>query len=188
MLLKSIFLDSLTVVFLLQSVFLNNFFSSLYISGWYGTCSKLLCLFIFTNVIQIEEKTHVPVIVRFPDYGFNENIHSVYWFYEWAVFLIHLFYDAHKNKELVSFESWEKKKLDCAIFGKICCVACAISRAGQLICLRNSLHERDVSLASQHLKARFSKTIVFIMGTIVHWTNWSSIFHWRNYSKINYNI
>ena len=30
---------------------------------------------IFTNLIQIEEKTHVPVAIRFLDYAFNENIH-----------------------------------------------------------------------------------------------------------------
>ena len=32
----------------------------------------------------------------FPDYAFNENIH-MYCFHEWDVFLIHLFYDHHKN-------------------------------------------------------------------------------------------
>ena len=35
-----------------------------------------------------------------------------------------------KIKEHVSFESREKKKLACAIFGKICYVASAIIRAG----------------------------------------------------------
>ena len=47
--------------------------------------------------MQIEEKTHVPVTVRFPDYACIENIHNMYWLHEWDVFLIHLFYDRHKN-------------------------------------------------------------------------------------------
>ena len=29
----------------------------------------------FTNLIQIDKKKHVPVTVHFPDYAFNENIH-----------------------------------------------------------------------------------------------------------------
>ena len=57
--------------------------------------------------------------------------------FSWYTFLIT---DA-KIKEHFSFESWEKKEtFACAIFGKICYVACAINRAGQLICLRASLH------------------------------------------------
>ena len=52
---------------------------------------------IFANIIQMEEKIHVPVTVCFPDYAFNENIHSMYLFHEWDVFLIHLFCDRHKN-------------------------------------------------------------------------------------------
>ena len=48
-----------------------------------------------------------------------------------------------KIKEHFSFESWEKKKLACAIFGEICSAASAINRAGQLICLRASLHDSD---------------------------------------------
>ena len=54
-------------------------------------------VFIFTNLVQIEEKTHVPVTNRFPDYAFNENIHNMDCFHEWDVSLIHLFYDRHKN-------------------------------------------------------------------------------------------
>ena len=43
---------------------------------------------------------------------------------------------------------WQTQKLKaslfaCAIFCKICYVACAISRAGKLICLRACLLERD---------------------------------------------
>ena len=48
-----------------------------------------------------------------------------------------------KIKGQVSFEPLEKKKLACAIFDKICYVACAINRAGKLICMRACLHERD---------------------------------------------
>ena len=71
------------------------FFSWLFMSSAYSTCSKLL-LFIFTNLIQIEEKTRVQVTVRFADYAFNENI-NIYCFHEWNVFLIHLFNDLRKN-------------------------------------------------------------------------------------------
>ena len=31
----------------------------------------------FTNLIQIDEKTHMPVTVHFPDHAFNENIHNM---------------------------------------------------------------------------------------------------------------
>ena len=58
---------------------------------------KIDLFFIITNLIQIKEKTHVPVTVRFPDYVFNESIHNMYCFHEWDVFLIHHFYDRHKN-------------------------------------------------------------------------------------------
>ena len=44
-------------------------------------------VFIFTNLIQIQEKTHVPVTVRFPDYAFNENIYNVMMFI-WNCLLI----------------------------------------------------------------------------------------------------
>ena len=56
-------------------------------------------VFIFINLIQIEEKTHVAI--HFHDNAFNENIHNMYCFHEWDVFLIHLFYDRHKIKEHV---------------------------------------------------------------------------------------
>ena len=36
---------------------------------------KIVLLFIFTNLIQIEEKRQEPVTFHFPDYVFNENIH-----------------------------------------------------------------------------------------------------------------
>ena len=44
---KPIILDSLPVVFLLPSIFLNNFFSSLFMSSGYSTCSKLFCFYIY---------------------------------------------------------------------------------------------------------------------------------------------
>ena len=55
------------------------------------SCSRAL--------IQIEEKTHVPETIHFPDYVFNENTHSMYCFHEWdiSLILIHPFYDRHKN-------------------------------------------------------------------------------------------
>ena len=60
--------------------------------------------------------------------------------FSWYTFLMT---DAN-IKEHTSFESWEKKEtFACAIFGKICYVACAINHARQLICLRASLHEGD---------------------------------------------
>ena len=78
-----------------------------------------------------------------------------------------------KTKEHVSFESWEKKETSaCIIFGNTYYVACAINRAGQLICLLASLHEPDrVGLIYKlsHLKAKFNKTIiVFIMRATIH--------------------
>ena len=47
-----------------------------------------------------------------------------------------------KNKSLLSDEG-KKEVFAGTIFGNICCVACAINRAGKLICLRACLHERD---------------------------------------------
>ena len=57
----------------------------------------------------------MPVTVHFPDYDFNENIH-IYCFHEWDVFLIHVFYDRHKNQRTGLIESSEKKKLLLAQF------------------------------------------------------------------------
>ena len=39
---------------------------------------KIVLLFIFTNLIQIKEKMHVPVTFHFPDYFLNENMHNVF--------------------------------------------------------------------------------------------------------------
>ena len=75
----------------------------------YIRCSKLL-FFIFTNLLQTKEKTHLPVTVRFPDYAFNENIH-MYCFHKWDVFLIYLFlWQTQKliNKSLLNLG--ERKK------------------------------------------------------------------------------
>ena len=45
--------------------------------------------------MQIEEKTHVQLTVRFADYAFNEII-DIYCFHKWDVFLIHPFNDTQK--------------------------------------------------------------------------------------------
>ena len=65
-------------------------------SSTYSMCSKFL-FFIFTNLIEIEEKTHMQVTVRFANYAFNENI-DIYCFHKWDVFLIHLFNNMQKLK------------------------------------------------------------------------------------------
>ena len=123
-----------TMVFLLLSIFLNIFFLLAFLWVPDIVRAQNYFAFTFTNLIQVEEKALVPVTIRFPDYAFNENIHNMYCFQEWYVSLIHFFMTDTKNKEHVSFESWEK----------ICYVAFAINHAGQLIFLRNStsLHER----------------------------------------------
>ena len=46
-----------------------------------------------------------------------------------------------KNLRKVSFESPEKKKLACKIFGKVSYVACAINHAGKLLSLCGCLHK-----------------------------------------------
>ena len=149
---------------------------------------KIVLLFIFANLIQIEEETHLQVRVCFPDYAFYENIHTCS-FHEWDVFLIHLFNDRHKNERTHLFwVSRKKETFACTIFSLICYVACAINCADQVIaCMPACMRAiAQVSLTSMHLKAKFNKTIVvFIMEAIVHQTSWSFISHWRNYSKIN---
>ena len=67
--------------------------------------------------MQIKEKTHVPVIICFSDYSF-------------MYVLLYIICNMQMNTSLLSLE-------------KICYVAFAINRAGQLICLRVSLHERN---------------------------------------------
>ena len=56
---------------------------------------------------------------------------------------LYLFYNRHRNLRKVSFESWGKKTFACAIFGKICYVACVINPASKLICLYACLHGCD---------------------------------------------
>ena len=108
------------------------------------------------------------ITARFPKYAFKENIICIGFMngmFSWYIF----FMTDTKIKERVSFESSGKKTFACAIFGKICYVACVINRTGRLIFRRADLHECDFSLTSFHLKARFNKVIiVFIMGTIEH--------------------
>ena len=68
------------------------------------------CFFIFTYLIKIEEKRHVPVTVHFPDYDFHESIH-MYCFHKWDVFLIYLFLcqtQKLSNKSLLSLEKKNK--------------------------------------------------------------------------------
>ena len=69
-------------------------------------------VFIFPNLKQIEEKTHVPVTIRFPDYIFNKNIHSMYCFHGWDVSLTNFFYDTQKLNYM-SLLSLEKKRNLC---------------------------------------------------------------------------
>ena len=132
----------MTVVFLLLSIFLNIFF--LFAFLWVADIvrAKNYFAFTFTNLIQVEEKTLVPVTIHFPNYAFNENIHNMYFFQEWYVSLIHFFMTDTKNKEHVSFESWEK----------ICYVPCTINHAIQLIFLRTSLNEPSKNLKNHWLK------------------------------------
>ena len=107
----------------------------------YSTCSKLF-FYMFTNLIQIEEKTQVPVTVYFHNYVFNENIH-MYCFHEWEVFLIYIFLWHTKTKEQVSFEK-ERKLLSAQFLVKFV-VTCAINHIGKLIPLHACLHERNRS-------------------------------------------
>ena len=151
------------------------------------------CFFFkFTNLIQTEKKTHVPVTVGFPDYAFNENMHDVL-LSQMGCFPDTLFLwqtQKLKNTSLLSLK--KKKELLLARFsGKFVTLpAWSIALANWFACMRvcTSAIAR-VSFTSLHLKTKFNKTIfVFIMGAIVHSTSWSSISRWRNYSKIDYNI
>ena len=80
----------------------------------------------------------------------NENIHIC------SVFLIYLLWKTQKlsNKSLLSSER-KKSTFACAIFGKICYVACAINRAGKSVCLRACLPARARSRRS-HWQACFT--------------------------------
>ena len=81
-------------------IFSPRFFTS---SG-YSTCSQLFC-FLYL-LILVKEKMNKSVTVHFPDYAFNENIHNMYFFDKWDVFLRHLFFMRDKKiKKHVSFAS-----------------------------------------------------------------------------------
>ena len=108
----------------------------------YSMYSKSL-FSIFTNLIQTEEKMHLPVAVCFSDCAFNEKIHK-YCFHEWNVFLIYLFLWQTQKLSTSLFKSWEKRYIfACMISSKICYVACTINHAGKLICLCAYLHEHN---------------------------------------------
>ena len=70
-------------------------------------CAQNYFVFLFINLIQIKEKTHVPVAIHFSDYAFSENVHNMYCFHKWDVSLIHLFHDTQTIKKHVSLESLE---------------------------------------------------------------------------------
>ena len=131
-------------------------------------CWKLF--FIFTNLIQIEEKTHVQVTVRFPNFAFNENIH-IYCFHEWDIFLIHLFNNRRKNKRtLLLWVLRKKKKLLLKPFSVkfVMLPARSIALANWFACVLACMPIALFSLTSLHLKVKFNKTIiVLIMGAIV---------------------
>ena len=53
------------------------FFSLLFMSTTDIVRAQNYFVFYISNLIQIEEKTHVPVTVPFLDYAFNENIYNM---------------------------------------------------------------------------------------------------------------
>ena len=106
-----------------------------------NSCSSALLFFIFINLIQIKEKTHMPVTVYFPGYAFNENIY-IYCFHKWDVFLIYLFlWHTQKlsNKSLLRVLS----KKEVVQFSVKCYALCVINSAGKLICLFACLQKRN---------------------------------------------
>ena len=125
---------------------------------------KIVLFFIFTNLIQIKEKTCVQVTVCFPDYAFNENIHLL--FSQMECFPNISFY------KHISYESWEKNKLLLAWFLAnfvmlpAWLIALANWFASMPACMRAII---QVSLTSLHVKAEFNEMIiVLIMRAIVH--------------------
>ena len=66
----------------------------------------LRIIFYITNLIQIEEKVHVPVTIHFLDYAII-CIVFMNGMFPWYTF----FMADTQIKEHVSFESWEKKEL-----------------------------------------------------------------------------
>ena len=155
---------SLTVVFLLLSIFLNKFFLLAFLSSGYSTCSKLFCFFLqkkrtcksqFAFPITPLMKTYISIVFT------NEM-------FSWHTFLM----TDEKIKEHVSFESREKKKLLFARFsGKFVVLpARSIALANWFACMPACMRAiAQVLLTSLHLRAKFKKTIiVLIMGAIVH--------------------
>ena len=110
-----------------------------------NSCSSALLFFIFINLIQIKEKTHMPVTVYFPGYAFNENIY-IYCFHKWDVFLIYLFlWHTQKlsNKSLLRVLS----KKEVVQFSVKCYALCVINSAGKLICLFACLQNATVRVS-----------------------------------------
>ena len=61
-------------------------------------------------------------------------------FYEWNVFAD---YDRHQNLRTGLFLDLRKWNVASLIFGKICCVSCAINCTGKLICQHVCPHMHD---------------------------------------------
>ena len=120
-------------------------------------------VFIFTNLIQIKEKTYMPV-----------TVHVL--FSRMGCFPYTPFLWQTKIKEHVSFESWKRRKLLLEQFSvKFMLPAQSIALAIWFACVPACTSTIAwVSLTSKvkadlHLKAKFNKTIiVFIMEAIVH--------------------
>ena len=179
------------MVFLLRIYFLKYFFSPCFLWVVDIVHGQNCFVFIFTNLIQVEEKTHVPVTVHFPNYAFNENMH-MYCSHERDVFLIHFFLwqtQKLKNMSLLSLEIKELL-LEQFLVNFVMLPAWSVALANWFASVPACMSMITwVPLTRLHLKAKFNKmVIVFIMGSIIHYTGWSSISHWRNYSKIGYNI
>ena len=106
----------------------------------YSMCSNLL-FFIFTNLIQIKGKTHMPVTVRFPDHVFNENIFIVFTngMFSWYTFSY--------SKSLLSLE--KKRNLTARFSVKFMLPAQSIALANWFACVHACMSAMArVSLAS----------------------------------------
>ena len=140
-------------------IFLNKFFPHFL---WVAdiVCNQNCFVFTFTNLIQIEEKTHVPVTIRFCNYVFNENIHSMYCFNEWDVSQIHLFYETQKLENMCLLSLEKKKKPLLAWFSVkfVMLPAQLIVLANWFACMPGCMSV--ISLTSLHLKAKVNTTII----------------------------
>ena len=119
---------------------------------------KIVLFFIFTNLVQIKEKTNTPVTVflimflmkTYICIGFRNGMFSWY-----TVFMADT-----KIKEHISL-SLEKKNFCLCNFEE------SLLRYAYMPACTSAIMR--VSLTSLHLKARFNKSIiVFIMGAIIH--------------------